>query len=464
MRKVLVCLVLICAVLSLVSVSGASTVTVLYTFTGSNGANPVADLVQDSGGNIWGTTENGGTGSCPNGCGTIFELTKASGFTSPGYLYSFQGGSGDGAYPASGLIFDKKVGPAGTLFGTTSAGGGSGCGGSGCGTIFSFPVGGSNDTVLYSFAGGSDGATPLAELLLATSDKKVLLYGTTSAGGGSGCGGSGCGTVFAFQLGDAADTVLYRFTGGGDGANPVAALVFDSSGKNPNLWGTAENGGVGYGTIFELTASSGYTELVVGYSFMGVDELDGATPEAALTFDSTADLLYGTTAYGGDAPSCSLPAGCGTVFQLQLPQSPSSYSNFYSFTGLGAGSSGAVPTARLALETKHNAEEGYVYGTASQGGIDSGSCPAEGCGTAFAICPPTVCDSGAEEYTLFSFDFTHGANPAAGMLLNLPKLGDRGHERDFSPPGGKGDCTSNCSGSASSGGSDPSGVIYVLTD
>jgi uncharacterized repeat protein (TIGR03803 family) len=399
-----VCLLVIFAVLSLVNVSEASTATVLYTFSGSNGANPVADLVQDASGNIWGTTENGGTGSCPNGCGTIFELTRESGFTAPGYLYSFQGGSSDGAYPAAGLVFDKKIGPSGTL------------------------------------------------------------YGTTSAGGGIGCGGSGCGTIFSFQLGGITDNVLYRFTGSSDGANPVAALVFDSSEKNANLWGTAQNGGVGYGTIFELTAASGYTELAVGYSFLGVGEMDGATPEAALVFDSSADLLYGTTAYGGDAPSCILPSGCGTVFQFQLPLSPSSYSNFYSFTGLGATASGAVPTARLALETKHNAEDGYVYGTASQGGIDSGSCPAEGCGTAFAICPPTICIGGAEEYTLFSFDFTLGANPAAGMLLNLPKLEEAKARGGKFPPGGKGDCTSNCGGTASSGGSDPSGVVYVLTD
>jgi hypothetical protein len=70
----------------------------------------------------------------------------------------------------------------------------------------------------------------------------------------------------------------------------------------------------------------------------------------------------------------------------------------------------------------------------------------------------------AQEYTLFSFDFGHGANPAAGMLLNFPKLKKKDGERRFPPPGGKGACTSNCAGTASGGGGDPSGVIYVLTD
>jgi hypothetical protein len=271
-----------------------------------------------------------------------------------------------------------------------------------------------------------------------------------------------------FRLGNSVDRVLYDFTGGNDGANPVAALVFDSAKKNANLWGTAQSGGIqpwpnGFGTIFELTASSGYSELIVEHSFLGEGEMDGASPQAALTLDSTANLLYGTTAQGGNSASCILELGCGTVFQFPLPSSSESYSSFYSFTGSGPTGSGAVPTARLALETSPSkAEFGYVYGTASQGGIDCGT---EGCGTAFAVCPPVVCPSGVQEYTLFAFDFTDGANPAAGMLLNLPKLKDaKNRKGKFPPPTGKGDCTSNCGGTGSGGGSDPSGVVFILTN
>src|SRR5277367_3871068 len=130
MRKIIFCLSLALTVLALMNVSIASTPTVLYNFCSQtnckDGANPEADLAVDLAGNLWGTTRNGGA----NQFGTIFELTKASGFTSLGQVYSFKGGSTDGAFPGAGLVFDTQTG---FFVGTTSEGGTGSCTG-GCGT------------------------------------------------------------------------------------------------------------------------------------------------------------------------------------------------------------------------------------------------------------------------------------------------------------------------------------------
>src|SRR6516165_10239205 len=125
-------------------------------------------------------------------------------------LHAFAGGT-DGAIPLAGLIQASD----GNFYGTTSAGGGSGCGGSGCGTVFQMTLDGTA-TVLYSFTGGVDGAVRSAALIQASDGN---FYGTTSAGGGSGCGGSGCGTVFEMTL-DGTVTTLYSFSGDADGAKP----------------------------------------------------------------------------------------------------------------------------------------------------------------------------------------------------------------------------------------------------
>ena len=81
----------------------------------------------------------------------------------------------------------------GALYGTTVSGGGSGCGGRGCGTVYRIGADGARYAVLYRFAGGSDGANPHGALI----EVGGLLYGTSTAAGGTGCGGQGCGTVFS---------------------------------------------------------------------------------------------------------------------------------------------------------------------------------------------------------------------------------------------------------------------------
>jgi uncharacterized repeat protein (TIGR03803 family) len=202
-------------------------------------------------------------------------------------LYSFIGGN-DGKYPEAGVIQDAK----GNLYGTTSYGGAS-CY---CGTVFVLDTHGT-ETLLHSFAGGTDGVDPYAGLLM---DAKGNLYGTTSEGGTSGYGA-------VFKLTKAGkETVLYSFCPEGypctdDGASPYAGLVMDAKG---NFYGTTGSGGTsGYGTVFKLSKSGKESVL---YSFTG---LDGENPYLGFLLMDAKGNLYGTTSYGGSD-------GYGTVWKL----------------------------------------------------------------------------------------------------------------------------------------------------
>jgi uncharacterized repeat protein (TIGR03803 family) len=176
-------------------VDSAGNETVLHTFEGSDGANPNSVLLFDSKGNLYGTTQNGGTGPCQDGCGTVFELSPGQGGAwSENVLYSFcsLGGCTDGFYPDGGpLVRDA----AGNLYGTTNFGGNSrNCNG-GCGVVFKLDTTG-GETVLHSFTGGADGAFPSAGL---TTNSAGALYGAAFEGGDLKCpegNGYGCGVVF----------------------------------------------------------------------------------------------------------------------------------------------------------------------------------------------------------------------------------------------------------------------------
>ncbi|MGH9206790.1 MAG: choice-of-anchor tandem repeat GloVer-containing protein, partial [Acidimicrobiales bacterium] len=157
------------------------TETVLHTFMGGgDGAFPLAGLIADSSGNLYGTTESGGGTGCIAGfgCGTVFKLSPGGTET---VLYSFKGGPSDGAQPFAGLYADSS----GNLYGTTSGGGASRWG-----TVFKLSPGGTE--TVYSFTGGSDGGQPVAGLI---ADSSGNLYGTIEHGGAPGCSG-GCGVVF----------------------------------------------------------------------------------------------------------------------------------------------------------------------------------------------------------------------------------------------------------------------------
>jgi uncharacterized repeat protein (TIGR03803 family) len=203
--------------------------TILHKFTGHpDGSNPYGSLIEVSG-VLFGTTFNGGA----TAHGTIFKLDKKGAETILHNFISFV--DGDGAYPYGGLT----AGVDGTIYGTTVYGGIGGCF-VGCGSVFKLDKKG-DVTTLYSFTGGEDGIYPYAGVV---PDASGNLYGTTSQGGTGGFG-----TVFKVDA-DGVETVLYNFAGGTDGSYPYAGVILDSSG---NIYGTTLYGGAsGYGTVFEL--------------------------------------------------------------------------------------------------------------------------------------------------------------------------------------------------------------------
>ena len=274
--------------------SRTGTETILYSFVGgtTDGANPLAGLSMDSAGNLYGTTEGGGA----DGLGTVFEISAGGTET---LLHSFAGGATDGANPRSALVMDRF----GDLLGTTYGGGTSGLG-----TVFEISAGGA-ESILHSFAGGTtDGANPYGGVVLGGD----TLYGTTQNGsfeatqnGGASCVNSnGCGTVFGLGINSLPEYPTHSFAGGpADGEEPIGGLLMGSDG---NLYGTTYTGGSnpdGAGTVFEIS-STGETLL---HSFAG-GATDGAGPNGSLVMDSAGNL-YGTTEYGG-------ADGAGTVFQI----------------------------------------------------------------------------------------------------------------------------------------------------
>jgi uncharacterized repeat protein (TIGR03803 family) len=263
-------------------ITPAGTLTTLWQFTGlADGSEPIAALVQGIDGNFYGTASQGGT----HFAGTVFRITPAGVFTN---LYSFTGGA-DGGNPDAGLIQSLD----GNFYGTTSTGGpGS------YGTIFKItPTG--IFTNLYNFTGGAgDGSNPEAELIQVNSTN---FLGTTYLGGTSNNG-----VVFQLTLtgtGSNLVTILHSFTGGADGARPMAGLMLASDGS---YYGTTSAGGNDGGTIFRIDSSGGFTKR---YAFTGAS--DGAVPLGGLM--QTGDgSFYGTCSAGGTA-------GNGNVFRLVLP-------------------------------------------------------------------------------------------------------------------------------------------------
>jgi uncharacterized repeat protein (TIGR03803 family) len=266
-------------------------------------------------------------------------------------LYTFTGGT-DGGFPRARVIRDKK----GNLYGTATWGGNLTCNsGNGCGVVYKLTKTGI-ETVLYSFAGGKDGATPSAALIR---DAKGNFYSTTAAGGNSGCLNQGCGTIFKVDT-KGKETVLYTFTGRTDGGSPSSALIMDKAG---NFYGTASIGGnlncgqYGCGVVYKLSKNGKESVL---YSFNGTD---GSAPRVDSLAVDTKGNFYGTTQLGGD-PTCM----CGVVFKLTTTGKETV---LHTFTG-GA-TDGSYPLSGVNPDTKGN-----LYGTAFGGG-------ANGKGIAFTI-------------------------------------------------------------------------------
>ena len=262
----------------------AGTVTVLHEFTGgtTDGANPVASLIQATDGNFYGTTYSAGSASF----GTVFQMTLCGIVTT---LHAFTGT--DGAGPSAALLEAMD----GNLYGTTSSGL---YGTSDFGTVFRMTFGGTV-TVLNAFTGGTGGETPVASLIQASDGN---FYGTTSKGGVSS---AHAGTIFQMTPGGSV-TVLHTFLAAtSDGDTPETPLLQAADG---NFYGTTSFGGTsGYGTVFQMTPAGTVTIL---HTFNG-GTTDGAVPYASL-IQATDGNLYGTTLYGG-------ASGAGVVFRLSLP-------------------------------------------------------------------------------------------------------------------------------------------------
>ncbi len=299
------------------------------------------------GSNLYGTTESGGTtnAQCYVGCGTLFKVS-AQGEES--IVYRFKGGS-DGFAPTGGLI-DVN----GELFGTTSTGAnGSACS-YGCGTVFKLTTDGKSKKLLYTFAGGTDGADPVAGLIVVGGS----LYGTTEYGGiRTKLCSAGCGTIFKVTT-SGSESIIYRFKGGKDGAQPVSRLIA----LDGILYGTTEFGGEstpfcakGCGTLFRVS-TRGSEKIVHSFKY-GPDSDDGAFPMAGPT--AMGGDLYGTTLGGGNM-------GDGTVFKANASSGVETV--LHNFSCCHTERDGTFPVARL---TRVN---GLLYGTTRSGGTsDAGT-------------------------------------------------------------------------------------------
>src|ERR1017187_3277131 len=354
--------------------------TVLYTFTGgADGGDPWSGVIRGSAGNLYGTTQVGGTA----GAGVVYKLDTTGHET---VLYSFTGGftgGPDGSYPYAGVIGDS----AGNLYGTTYQGGTAGKG-----TVYKLDSAG-HETVLCSFPAGADGENPYAGVI---GDSAGNLYGTTTSGGTANAG-------VVYKLDTTGETVLYSFTGGADGGYPIAGVIFDSAG---NLHGTTYDGGAGkHGVVYKLDMAGRETVL---YSFTG--GADGGGRYAGVVRDSTGNL-YGTTSGGGTA-------NAGVVYKLETTGQETV---LYSFTG---GADGGAPYAGVIRDPAGN-----FYGTTQNGGTANAG---------------VVYKLGTTGHETVLYSFTGGADggyPVAGVIR---------------------DSAGNLYGTTYYGGTANAGVVYKL--
>ncbi len=301
-------------------VPGTGAERVLRSFTGdkSQGADPEAGPIYADG-YLYGTTPEGGT----KVDGVVYKLDLQT--RAMTVLHSFKGYPHDGEAAVASLI-DQE----GTLYGTTELGGAHGGG-----TVFKVDAGTGAYSVLYSFQGGTDGSSPWAGLLYLNG----ALYGTTQFGGTGTCRLS-CGTVFKVDAATGAESVLYSFQGGSDGAYPTMGVGLVEHGGM--LYGvTSEGGASNSGVLFRVDAVTGKEKLIlssaapggltwVGSALYGTSagsllQIDPATGAVTVLYSPAAGtagasgtllyqdgVFYGTTQSGG-------PAGQGTVFKLSPP-------------------------------------------------------------------------------------------------------------------------------------------------
>jgi len=266
-----------------------------------DGGDPIAGVITDGSGNLYGTTPSGG----PHGGGVVFKLASGRNGWMETVIHAFypsyynQPAPG-GTNPYAGLISDA----AGNLYGTTWTGGIACAGGNSCGVVYELTPkygGGWKEKVLHRFRGNyNDGVNPGWGALLM--DASGALYGTTTGGG--------CCIGVVYKLtpqpdGHWKERILYQFKGGAKGYGPNAGVVMDKVG---NLYGITDAGGYGdCGVIYKLAPQpTGKWAYTVLHTFGQGD--DGCLPEGNLAIDQDGNL-YGGTVLGG-------AYGAGVVFQV----------------------------------------------------------------------------------------------------------------------------------------------------
>jgi uncharacterized repeat protein (TIGR03803 family) len=389
---------------------GASKEIVLASLTAKGGADPVAGLIMDKAGNLYGTASYGG--SAASAGGTVFKLSPpAAGKTawSETTLVNFDGPHGQS--PSGSLIADSD----GNLYGTTSYGGKFNQG-----TIFKLspPPAGKTEwalTVLFSFK-GLDGAQPYAGLL---ADAAGNLYGTTAGGGpdfGTGNAyANGSGTVFKLAppapgTTDWTETVLFSFAVTNAlgqhayGQDPFGSLIADSAG---NLYGTTSIGGTGDGlyggTAFKLTRPAARQTAWTATVLYEFNPISGTQPFGTFLADKTGNL-YGTTNHGG----ASGPGGGGTVFELSPPaagQTAWTETVLFSFRNQanGFGNYGSL----IAVGA------GNLYGTTEYGGPGPYND-----GVIYKLAAPAAAKKNWKETILATFKGPNGCYPSAGLIAD----------------------------------------------
>jgi uncharacterized repeat protein (TIGR03803 family) len=269
-----------------------SNFTTLYKFSGGNdGGVPYGGLLMDTSGNLYGTTNQGGTVlTCADGCGTVFKYSKGTLTT----LVNFN--LNNGARPYAGLNMDSH----GNLWGTATYGGSYGYG-----VVFELkPAGGGGwkFSVVHNFS-GNRGAYPRSSAVFARGD---TLFGTTIGDSSENCLGYGCGVVYGLaEAGEHKETIAHRFSGGRDGGNPIGRVEFNKVG---HLFGTTFDDGkcsVGCGTVFELKQTGGVWRENVLHSFDGTD---GCQLFSGVVLDKNGNA-FGTAAHCGSG-------GFGVVYEL----------------------------------------------------------------------------------------------------------------------------------------------------
>ncbi|HTZ71392.1 MAG TPA: choice-of-anchor tandem repeat GloVer-containing protein [Acetobacteraceae bacterium] len=291
----------------------------------------------------------------------VFMLTAGENGVKKTIAYTFTGGA-DGTNPSDGLT----IGPDGALYGAATGGAYN------AGVLYRLAPtieGGFQQSVIYTFTGGTDGSNPDGSLAF---DSEGRLVGSAAGGGNLRCDGyyySGCGVLFRLEPGRAGEPwrfkVLHRFAGSWDGARP-GDIAIDAE---DNIFGATESGGASFGgTVYEALASRRGANIHYSvralWNFTFGD--DGYTPATKLAIDASG-ALYGTSQGG--------KFGAGTAFIVVPPYTPGgswTFSVLHSFNGTDEG---VDPAGGLLLD-----KAGRLYGTTLYGGAHNG-------GTIFRLVP-----------------------------------------------------------------------------